>query len=366
MVFFLTIFFVEPLFVPHLTSSIVGSLNVLLTEPSINSAKSTLPTKNSFCPVSTNHIGIMTKKITSFFTSTKSESDAALTPAVTKKREAPAVANDEGANFQEVKKPKVADKDKKKDSVDGNGNDNSPTSSTQMQPHEALFSLIEDEEWSTALRQYTSKSSSFKTLAEFVERERKTKTVYPAPEDVFSLFNYTPLSSVKVVIVGQDPYHQPGQGHGLSFSVRKNIQIPPSLRNIYKEAMSDVGITKPSHGYLKGWADQGVFMLNAVLTVRRGEADSHKNKGWEKFTDEVIRILDKNNSGIVFLLWGKKALVKCERINKSKHTIITSSHPSPLGATKTNEPFIGSKCFSRCNEALVAKGKEPIDWHITG
>jgi len=212
---------------------------------------------------------------------------------------------------------------------------------------------------------YTTKSNKFKSLATFVASQRQSKTVYPPPEDVFSLFNYTPLSKVKVVIVGQDPYHGPNQGHGLSFSVRKGVQIPPSLRNIYKEAVSDVKIKPPTHGYLEEWAEQGVFMLNAVLTVRKGEADSHKGKGWEEFTDEIIKILDKECDGLVFLLWGKKAEKKCEKINKSKHTIISSSHPSPLGATKTASPFITSKCFSRANEALKAKGKEPIDWKIS-
>lgn len=240
----------------------------------------------------------------------------------------------------------------------------SSSSSPSLSPAEEMLSHIGNDEWKTALTPYCKKKQ-FATLATFVRTERKSRTIYPAPQDTFSLFSYTPISSVKVVIIGQDPYHGPGQGHGLSFSVRKGVQIPPSLRNIYKEAVADVGIAKPSHGYLEEWAKQGVFMLNAVLTVRRGEADSHAKQGWEQFTDEVIRILDKNCDGLVFLLWGKKAEKKCERISKSKHTIITSSHPSPLGATKTAKPFIGSKCFSRANEALIAKGRDPINWKIS-
>jgi uracil-DNA glycosylase len=199
-----------------------------------------------------------------------------------------------------------------------------------------------------------------------------------------------------VVIVGQDPYHQPNQGHGLSFSVPHTTAIPPSLRNIYKELLNDPDIaqfdSKPTHGNLERWADQGVLLLNNVLTVRRGEAGSHSKKGWEEFTDAVIRAVierdyddeesihntnDKHNNkesgkGVVFLLWGKPASVKAQTVlaryskNDSKHAIIMSSHPSPLGATKTSSPFLGSKCFSRANEELIKRGWDPVDWRVDG
>lgn len=208
---------------------------------------------------------------------------------------------------------------------------------------------------------------------------RKTATVYPPPEDVFSALNLIPLDQVKVVIVGQDPYHGPGQGHGLCFSVRKGVRIPPSLNNIYKELSNDPGVNfptnnqMPTHGCLDRWARQGVLLLNAVLTVRRGEANSHKGKGWEDFTDEILKILvrDRRESGkgIVYLLWGKPASKKVESVlgkDNSNQITISSSHPSPLGATKTNSPFIGSRCFSRANEALQKMGQEPIDWNVDG
>ena len=254
---------------------------------------------------------------------------------------------------------------------------------------ELLSSLENDESslpkgaktWRKALNRRVS-LASFATLAKFVKSERsKGKRIYPPPADVFSALNSTPLHSVKVVIVGQDPYHGPNQGHGLAFSVRKGIMIPPSLRNIYKELMNDASVdfpnVRPSHGNLEKWAKQGVLMLNAVLTVRGGEANSHKGRGWEQFTDECIRIVDHENrarnsagkkTGIVFLLWGRPAAKKAETagvISKAGgHEIICTSHPSPLGATKTKSPFLGSKCFSRANKALVERGLEPIDWNV--
>jgi len=233
--------------------------------------------------------------------------------------------------------------------------------------------------WRKALDKHVHKPS-FSTLAKFVASQRKgSKPVYPPPSDVFSALTLTPLDRVKVVIVGQDPYHGPGQGHGLAFSVRRGIAIPPSLRNIYKELMDDSDVdfptTRPMHGYLEKWARQGVLMLNTVLTVRGGEANSHKNRGWEGFTDECIRIIDRESRartsksgkcGIVFLLWGKPASKKAEGVisMKNGHEIIATSHPSPLGATKTNSPFLGSKCFSRANKALIERGMEPIDWNV--
>lgn len=208
---------------------------------------------------------------------------------------------------------------------------------------------------------------------------RKSATVYPPPEDVFRALLLTEFDNVKVVIVGQDPYHGPNQGHGLCFSVRKGVDIPPSLKNIYKELKNDPKVDfprngrMPNHGYLERWARQGVLLLNAVLTVRRGEANSHKKKGWEDFTDEVLRVLarDRRQSGkgLVYLLWGKPASQKIETVlgqtNKNQK-IIATSHPSPLGATKTKAPFLGSQCFSRANEALEEMGLEPIDWNVDG
>lgn len=242
-----------------------------------------------------------------------------------------------------------------------------------------LISHLTCEEWKNALMPHISKKS-FHKLAKFVSTERKTKTVYPPANETFTALNLVPLNEVKVVIVGQDPYHQPSQGHGLAFSVKKGVPIPPSLRNIYKELLTNnVGLTHiPNHGFLERWARQGVLMLNSVLTVRRSEAFSHANQGWEDFTDEIIRLvvskdkdhlsIDGVSKGVVFLLWGKPASKKAEtilnRYKNQRNVIICSSHPSPLGATKTDQPFIGSKCFSRANSALEAMGLTPIDWSV--
>jgi uracil-DNA glycosylase len=181
------------------------------------------------------------------------------------------------------------------------------------------------------------------------------------------------LDQVKVVIVGQDPYHGPGQAHGLCFSVRKGIQVPPSLRNIYKELVEDPKIenfqTKPNHGFLERWAKQGVLMINTCLTVRKGDANSHAKKGWEEFTDQVIRCVARREKGVVFLLWGKPASTKAQAVigsSSKKHVIISTSHPSPLGATKTNAPFTGSRCFSKCNDALLKMGHAEVDWQVDG
>lgn len=203
----------------------------------------------------------------------------------------------------------------------------------------------------------------FLNLKQFVDEERQKHTVYPSVEDTFSAFRFCPYEAVKVVIIGQDPYHGPNQAHGLAFSVLRGVQNPPSLQNIFKEAINDVKILRPNHGNLEYWCNQGVLLLNTCLTVRKGEPNSHQKRGWELFTDAVIRELSYKNN-LVYLLWGKPAQAKCINIDRSKNVVITSSHPSPLGAMKTNEPFISSKCFSRCNDALISYGKDPIDWNV--
>lgn len=203
----------------------------------------------------------------------------------------------------------------------------------------------------------------FRRLMQYLSSEVKSHTVYPPSNEIFMALNLCPLDEVKVVVIGQDPYHGPGQAHGLAFSVKKGIQIPPSLRNMITEAQNDVGIKKPINGDLTCWAQQGVLMLNTVLTVRKGEANSHQKKGWEDFTDAIVKELRKKQD-IVYLLWGKPAQNKCSGIDPKNNVIITCSHPSPLAAYKTNEPFISSKCFSRCNAALENFGQTPINWEI--
>ena len=213
------------------------------------------------------------------------------------------------------------------------------------------------------------KKPYFNRLLMFLEGEKKAgKVVYPPVNQMFSAFELCPLDKVKVVCIGQDPYHGPGQAHGLAFSVAKGVAIPPSLKNMIKEAASDENLSprvkdQPGHGNLESWAKQGVLMLNTCLTVRKREANSHQKRGWEEFTDAVVRALAKKE-GVIYLLWGKPASKKCANINTSKNTAIRSSHPSPLGAYKTDAPFMGSKCFSRCNTALSAQGETPIDWNL--
>jgi uracil-DNA glycosylase len=229
---------------------------------------------------------------------------------------------------------------------------------------ENMISGLTDVGWKKALAGAIH-SSYFSSLAAFIEQERESGTIiYPRQEDVFSALNLCPLEKVKVVIVGQDPYHGPGQGHGLAFSVRRGVKPPPSLKNIVREAMNDVGIEEPTHGNLEHWAQQGVLLLNTVLSVQQGQANSHSKKGWEEFTDAVIDELNTNCEGLVFLLWGSPAAKKAKNVDESKHTVIRTSHPSPLGATKTSSPFLGSRCFSRANAALEKRNKTPIDWNV--
>jgi uracil-DNA glycosylase len=199
-------------------------------------------------------------------------------------------------------------------------------------------------------------------LREFLlERKRANAIIYPPGDRIFNALNSTPFDKVRVVILGQDPYHGPGQAHGLCFSVRLGVPTPPSLTNILKEIESDLGIPLPDHGYLKHWAEQGVLLLNAVLTVERGRAGAHQGKGWEQFTDQVIRLLNAERDGLVFLLWGNYALKKGSFIDRSRHLVLAAPHPSPLSATRG---FFGCRHFSRTNKWLEERGLEPIDWSL--
>ncbi|AVI47480.1 uracil-DNA glycosylase [Bacillus licheniformis] len=201
----------------------------------------------------------------------------------------------------------------------------------------------------------------YQELREMLKREYAEHTVYPEPNDIYNALHYTSYENVKVVILGQDPYHGPGQAHGLSFSVQPGVNPPPSLKNIFIELQNDIGADIPNHGSLVSWAKQGVLLLNTVLTVRRGQANSHKGKGWEQLTDSIIDVLNKRDKPVVFILWGRHAQMKKERIDISKHFIIQSPHPSPFSA---RNGFFGSRPFSRANQYLEQIGDEPIDWSL--
>lgn len=201
----------------------------------------------------------------------------------------------------------------------------------------------------------------YQNLRKFLIKEYSTQTIYPDMYHIFNALHYTSYKDVKVVIFGQDPYHGPNQACGFSFSVQKGVAIPPSLRNIYKELNSDLGYKIPNHGSLEKWAKEGVLLLNAVLTVRRGEPNSHQGRGWEIFTNKIIELLNERKEPIVFILWGKKAQEKEALITNDRHLIIKSSHPSPFSA---HRGFLGSKPFSKTNEFLIANKMEPIDWEI--
>ena len=202
-------------------------------------------------------------------------------------------------------------------------------------------------------------SDYYLKIREFLKREYSNYRVFPSMFDIFNALKYTSFENTRVVILGQDPYHEIGQAHGLAFSVQKGVKIPPSLVNIYKELNSDLGIKIPSHGELSAWAKEGVLLLNATLTVREGMANSHKDIGWAIFTDNVIKILAKSNKPIVFILWGGNARSKKKYITSENHLVIESAHPSPLSAYNG---FFGSKPFSRANEFLLSKGSLPINW----
>ncbi len=198
-------------------------------------------------------------------------------------------------------------------------------------------------------------------LYQFIKSEYNSCIIYPKADDIFNAFHFTPFSKVKVVIIGQDPYHNEGQAHGLCFSVKPDVEIPPSLLNIFKELQDDLGLYIPNNGYLEKWARQGVLLLNTVLTVRAHQANSHQGKGWEKFTDAVIQAVNAQDRPIVFLLWGRPAQMKKAMLSNPKHLILEAPHPSPLSSYRG---FFGSKHFSKTNEFLCRHGIEPIDWQI--
>lgn len=212
-------------------------------------------------------------------------------------------------------------------------------------------------EWSTIFHNIKSKHD-FKEMHDFLEKEYVTEIVYPERKNIYQAFDLTPFENIKVVILGQDPYHGPNQAHGLAFSVQPNAKFPPSLRNMYQELADDIGCIRRSP-HLQDWAREGVLLLNTVLTVRKGEAHSHRGIGWEVFTNEIIQAVSEYKEGVVFILWGKPAQEKERLIDRSKHFIIKSPHPSPLSAFRG---FFGSKPYSRANQYLVEQGKTPIQW----
>lgn len=223
-----------------------------------------------------------------------------------------------------------------------------------------VMSEILKNDWKIYLESEFQKDYYVK-LKKFLTDEYNSNVIYPNMYDLFNALHFTPFSKVKVVILGQDPYHGPNQAHGLSFSVNPGVKAPPSLLNMYKELKSDLDCYIPNNGYLKKWADQGVLLLNTVLTVRAAEANSHKNKGWEEFTTKIIQLLNEKETPIVFILWGNNAISKSSLITNSKHLIIQSVHPSPLSASRG---FFGSKPFSKANNFLVSTNQTPIDWQI--
>ena len=222
----------------------------------------------------------------------------------------------------------------------------------QVKLHPSWYSRLKDE----------FEKPYMEELREFLVAEKKAgKEIYPTGDNIFAAMNHTPFESIKVVIFGQDPYHGPNQAHGLCFSVLPGVRIPPSLINIYKEMASDIGTTPVNHGYLLPWAEQGVLLLNSVLTVEKNKAASHKNRGWETFTDRIAHIIDAEHEGAAFILWGSYAQKKGAFINRTKHLVLSSPHPSPLSASRG---FFGTRPFSRVNQWLENQGKKPVSWQL--
>ncbi len=215
-------------------------------------------------------------------------------------------------------------------------------------------------DWNPLLRAEFTKPY-WQPLQDFVRLERETHTVYPPADEVFAAIHLTSYADTRVMILGQDPYHGAGQAHGLCFSVRRGVAVPPSLRNIHQELRDDVGVTIPNHGNLEHWAVQGVLLLNTTLTVRAGQAASHQGKGWEIFTDQVIRVVNDKVDPVVFILWGSHARKKKALIDVGRHAVIESAHPSPLSA---HNGFFGSRPFSRTNEFLSSRSRQPVDWRL--
>lgn len=216
------------------------------------------------------------------------------------------------------------------------------------------------ESWARLLRDELNQPY-FQSLARFVDEERERYQVFPPEADVFNALRLTPYERARVLLLGQDPYHEPGQAHGLCFSVRPGVTLPPSLRNIFIELKRDLGCDVPTHGYLASWAEQGVLMLNTSLTVRAHAANSHKGRGWERFTDAIIRAMDRGERGAIFVLWGAAAQRKAELITNARSRVIRAAHPSPLSA---RNGFFGSQPFSTINAALAARGEPAIDWRV--
>lgn len=216
-------------------------------------------------------------------------------------------------------------------------------------------------DWLAALGDEFEQPYMQQLKAFLAQEKQQKKVIYPHSADWFNAFKFTPLNQVKVVILGQDPYHGPGQAHGLCFSVRPGVKTPPSLINIYKELQADLGCTPVSHGYLTHWAEQGVLLLNSVLTVEQSKAGSHQKKGWEQFTDKVIHLINEQSDGVVFLLWGSYAQKKAAFVDQTKHLVLKSVHPSPLSA---HRGFFGNHQFSQANQFLQGRGKPAIDWQL--
>lgn len=230
------------------------------------------------------------------------------------------------------------------------------------QQQDKLSKVQLEESWKISLAPFLL-SPQMDNLRDFLFQEKQAqKIIYPPSKQIFSALNTTPLADVKVVILGQDPYHGPNQANGLSFSVQKGIALPPSLRNIFHELHTDLGIPAPRHGDLTKWAKQGVLLLNSVLTVEAGQPTSHQKQGWEAFTDEVIDVLNEQRERVVFILWGAYAQRKGQRINRDRHLVLTAAHPSPLAANRGG--FFGCKVFSKTNQYLKQHGIEPIDWQL--
>jgi len=217
-----------------------------------------------------------------------------------------------------------------------------------------------EESWKNALRE-VFQSEYFTGLKDFLLQERSRYTIYPPGPKIFNAFDSTPLQQVKAVILGQDPYHGKDQAHGLCFSVPQGIKPPPSLVNVFKEIQADLDLPLPAHGNLEAWTQQGVMLLNATLTVRAANAGAHQNKGWEQFTDQVIRVISKQQDNVVFLLWGRYAQAKEKLIDQNKHLVLKAAHPSPFSA---HNGFFGCRHFSKTNTFLESKGMEPINWRL--